>query len=138
MPKKLYHIKTSWTYYDKFNAHKYCYCDMECMSKHYAEIYSGENSPTWKGGKGHHYIGNFYHQRNKARNRDNYKCQLCGITEDEYGQQMSVHHIILYRHFKNKDEANELNNLICLCEKCHRFVHSNLNINNIFLKDKQS
>lgn len=115
------------------SANKYCYCNIECMSKHYAEIYSGENSPAWRGGKGHHYIGNFYHQRNEARKRDNYSCQLCGITEDEFGQQMSVHHIKLYRYFDNKEEANNLDNLVCLCEKCHRFVHSNLNTDNLFL-----
>lgn len=111
---------------------KYCYCDMDCMSKHYAEIYSGENSPAWKGGKGHHYIGNFFHQRNEARKRDNYTCQLCGVTEEEFEKQMSAHHIKPYREFEDKEEANQLDNLVCLCESCHRFVHSNLNVNNIF------
>lgn len=114
---------------------KYCYCNVDCMAKHYSKIYSGENSSTWKGGKSHHYTGGFYHQRQEARKRDNFKCQLCGINEDDFGQQMSVHHIKSYRKFKNKEEANQLENLVCLCEKCHRYIHSNLNVDNKFLKE---
>lgn len=113
---------------------KYCYCSIECMTKHYAEIYSGENSPTWKGGKTHHYTGGFYRQRQKARKRDNFTCQLCGISERDFGRQMSVHHIKSYRDFEDKKEANQLDNLVCLCEKCHRFIHSNLNVDRKFLK----
>lgn len=116
-------------------SNKYCYCNVDCMSKHYSEIYSGENSFTWKGGKSHHYIGGFYHQRQKARKRDGFKCQLCGISEDDFGQQMSVHHIKSYRKFENKEEANQLENLVCLCEKCHRYIHSNLNVDKKFLEE---
>lgn len=119
----------------RYEANKFCYCDTKCMAKHYAEIYSGENSPTWKGGKGHHYIGGFYHARKEARKRDNYTCQICGITEENYGHELSVHHIKNYRLFKNKEEANNLDNLISLCEPCHRFVHSNSNIDKIYIKE---
>ena len=119
----------------RFEKFKNVYCNRECMSKHYSEIYSGENSPTWKGDKSHHYTGNFYHQRKLARKRDGYRCALCGISEDEYGKEMSVHHIKNYRKFNNKEEANELNNLISLCENCHRFVHSNKNTDKIFIED---
>ena len=114
---------------------KYCYCNADCMAKHYSIIYSGENSFTWKGGKTHHYIGGFYHQRQEARKRDNFKCQLCGISEVAFGKQMSVHHIKSYRKFENKEEANQLKNLVCLCEKCHRFVHSNLNVDKKFIEE---
>lgn len=117
-----------------YNSNKFCYCDKECMSKHYAEIYTGENSPTWKGGKSHHYVGGFYAARKKVRERDEYTCQLCGITEKEYGMELSVHHITKYRLFEDKQEANNLDNLVCLCEKCHRFVHSNANVDNIYIK----
>lgn len=96
------------------------------MAKHYAEIYTGENSPTWKGGK-RHYQGGWLKSRDAARKRDRYTCQMCGITEELYGQEMSVHHIKNYRFFEDKFEANNLSNLICLCEPCHRFIHSNEN-----------
>ena len=39
------------------------------MSKHYSQLYTGENSPTWKGGK-RHYFGNWADARRKARERD--------------------------------------------------------------------
>ena len=120
----------------RYHKNEFCYCGVDCMSKHYSEIYAGENSPTWQGGKGHHYTGGFWTQRNKARKRDDYTCQRCGVTEKEFGQQMSVHHIKNYRLFSNKTEANELDNLICLCEKCHRFVHSNANVDKLYIQEE--
>lgn len=45
---------------------------------------------------------------------------------------MSVHHIKLYKSFNDPIEANQLDNLICLCHKCHTFVHSNSNIDNVY------
>ena len=119
----------------RYKNNQFCYCDTNCMAKHYAEIYTGENSPTWKGGKTHHYTGGFYHARKQVRERDNYTCQLCGITEEEYGKELSVHHIKKYRDFDNKIEANDLNNLISLCEPCHRFIHSNANIEQLYIQE---
>lgn len=126
--KKIYVIKS------RFDINKYCYCDMNCMAKHYSEIYSGENSPSWTGGK-KHYTGGWLHARNKARERDEYSCQICGITEQEYGQEMSVHHIKKYKSFDDKNEANNLSNLVCLCEPCHRFVHSKRNTDKVWIID---
>lgn len=118
-----------------YQKNKFNYCNVDCMAKHYSLIYTGENSPSWKGGKGHHYIGGFWSARRKVRERDNFTCQLCGITEEEYGQQLSVHHIKNYRDFEDKEEANQLDNLISLCEPCHRFIHSNANTEKIFIKE---
>lgn len=113
---------------------KFLYYNMDCMAHHYAKIYTGENSPNWKGGK-KHYTGGWFNARDKAKERDNYTCVRCGITEQEYGQELSVHHIKLYREFEDKVEANQLDNLVCLCEPCHRYVHSNANINKEYLSD---
>lgn len=117
-----------------YNKNENCYCSIECMGKHYSKIHQGENSPSWKGGKPRHYTGGFWTRRKEIRERDNYTCQLCGITEEEFGREMSVHHIKKYREFEDKVEANEPSNLICLCEKCHRFVHSNANVDKLFIK----
>lgn len=111
-----------------------CYCNYECMAKDYETRFSGENSPTWKGGK-KHYRGHWLKQRNLARKRDNYTCQLCGVTEEEWHKEMDVHHIRNYRKFEDKDEANKLENLVCLCNKCHSFVHSNNNTDNLFIEE---
>lgn len=115
-----------------YKKHKNHHCDKICMAKYYSEHYAGENSPAWKGGK-KHYAGKWFDARDNARERDKFTCQRCGITEDEYGKELSVHHIKSYKSFEDKIEANELDNLICLCEPCHRFVHSNSNKENLFI-----
>ena len=116
----------------RYKSQKNVYCDAKCMAKHYAQIYTGENSPTWTGGK-RHYTGGWIKARTEARARDKYTCAICGITEAEYGQELSVHHIRKYKDFANKVEANKLENLISLCEPCHRFVHSNNNVDKVFI-----
>lgn len=118
----------------RFKENKYCYCDVKCMAKHYSEIYSGENSPTWTGGK-RHYKGHWLRQAKLCRERDNHTCQICGKTEEENGKALDVHHIKLYKSFDNPEEANNLDNLISLCHSCHRFVHSNSNIDKIYIKE---
>ena len=104
------------------------------MAKHYAQIYTGENSPTWNGGK-RHYEGHWLRQRKLALERDGYICQLCGTTQEENGRELDVHHIRPYKLFNDKNEANQLDNLISLCHHCHRFIHSNHNIDGIYIRN---
>jgi len=62
------------------------------------------------------------HLKEKIRKRDNYTCQLCGITEEEsinkYKRKLSVHHI----DFNKKNNKEE--NLISLCISCNIKVNS--------------
>ena len=51
--------------------------------------------------------------RELVRQRDNYKCQLCGVPQIECETKLSIHHV---NHIR-KD--NRLVNLISLCNKCH-------------------
>lgn len=102
------------------------------MAKHYSEIYSGENSPTWSGGK-RHYQGNWLKQAKLCRDRDEHVCKICGKTEEENGKALDVHHIKKYKQFEDPKEANKLENLISLCHHCHRFVHSNSNIDRVYI-----
>ncbi len=60
--------------------------------------------------------------RNKARERDSYRCQMCGNAENE--KEHSVHHKIPFRSFTNINEAHNSKNLITLCESCHRLAES--------------
>lgn len=53
--------------------------------------------------------------RTRARARDNFTCQRCGITEEEFGQELSVHHI---RPFRDSYD-HRLSNLVTLCVSCH-------------------
>lgn len=104
------------------------FCSESCMAECYSStgLFAGPNSPTWQGGDISYYGPNWRRQRNLARKRDGYTCQDCGKSEQEYGRELSVHHLIPYRKFDgNWKEANKLSNLICLCESpCHRRRHS--------------
>jgi 5-methylcytosine-specific restriction endonuclease McrA/uncharacterized Zn-finger protein len=106
------------------------FCSVECMGVYYTDskMFAGEKSGTWTGGDISYYGSNWLNQRRKTRKRDNYTCQDCGITEDEYGNELSVHHIIPFRKFQGDwEKANQLSNLISLCEyPCHRKRHSKM------------
>jgi 5-methylcytosine-specific restriction endonuclease McrA len=65
--------------------------------------------------------------RNEVRKQQNYKCADCGINEKEYGKQLSIHHKIPFSSFDTIEEANKLNNLVGICEPCHRKRHSGEN-----------
>ncbi|UCD98450.1 MAG: DEAD/DEAH box helicase [Chloroflexota bacterium] len=68
------------------------------------------------------YGSNWIEQRNLARARDNYQCQVCGNSEIE--REHDVHHKTPFRQFQSFLEANQLQNLITLCPTCHRRVET--------------
>lgn len=70
------------------------------------------------------YGDNWSVQKRRARKRDNFTCRRCGVTEEEYGKRLSVHHKKPFVLFDNYKEANKLENLISVCEPCHRKFHS--------------
>ena len=92
---------------DKFGGK---YCSQHCSSL--AQVIPGTSEyrgPNWD------------EQRRKARKRDNYTCQGCGIDQHYYGKCLDVHHIIPFRNFGVEKylEANRLENLVSLCKTCH-------------------
>lgn len=98
-------------------------CRYEWMGKHL----SGPNNYAWKGGIANEYGPNWLAQRRMALKRDAYRCQACGATRKQLGQTPDVHHIQPFRTFgyipganENYQQANELQNLICLCRSCHQ------------------
>jgi DEAD/DEAH box helicase domain-containing protein len=58
--------------------------------------------------------------RELTRARDNYRCQVCGVSEQ--GQAHHVHHKRPFREFDSPDEANQLANLITVCPSCHQKI----------------
>lgn len=60
--------------------------------------------------------------KEKIRERDNYRCQQCGIDQANLDQQLHVHHIIPRTPFRPPN--NHPDNLISLCYSCHRDVHT--------------
>jgi len=94
---------------------------------------SGENSPFWKDGFDGDYGANWERQRNKALDRDGHKCRRCGMSDKEHkerhgsGNGLHVHHIRKITTYKEEHEspewyerANKLENLITLCNWCHK------------------
>jgi DEAD/DEAH box helicase domain-containing protein len=66
------------------------------------------------------YGPNWLAQRDRARARDGYRCQNCGIPEA--GRAHDVHHKIPFRTFTSYQQANQLSNLVTLCPRCHHRV----------------
>ena len=61
-----------------------------------------------------------------ARERDGFACQVCGVTEEDLGRRLDVHHTIPYGRFKSNVEANRLEYLTSVCSACHSQLESRL------------
>lgn len=63
--------------------------------------------------------------RLEALKRDNYECQLCKVA-GRYHKAENVHHM---KEVKTHPHLSlTLNNLQCLCIKCHNGVHDRLEV----------
>lgn len=91
---------------------------------------SGEDHYCWSGGYDEYYGPNWNKQRKKRREKDDNKCVVCGVTNEEhkqkYGRTIEVHHIQKKETFRDEggdidyERANKINNLVTLCTPCHR------------------
>ena len=61
-----------------------------------------------------------------VRERDEHKCLSCGTTKTRVGRQHDVHHIKPRRMFDDPNSPNYPENLVTLCEKCHKRVERGL------------
>lgn len=70
-----------------------------------------------------YYGENWREQREKALERDNYECRVCGLTNEQHqaahDQSLHVHHIQPLRTFDEPEDANDVENLVVLCQGCH-------------------
>ena len=73
------------------------------------------NNSNWQGGLSFEpYDSRFNDQlKKRIRKRDNYMCQLCGLTESELCYTLQIHHVDYNK--KNNVDTN----LISLCLHCH-------------------
>ena len=60
--------------------------------------------------------------RELVRQRDGYRCQICGTPEQ--GRAHDVHHKLPFRLFASAAQANRLENLTTLCPTCHHRVEA--------------
>ncbi len=74
-----------------------------------------EKHPNWRGGISKQPYPFDFSEELKIliRKRDNYKCKICGVPQEECIKTLHVHHIDY-----NKENINP-NNLITLCNSCH-------------------
>lgn len=64
------------------------------------------------------YSRTFYKNRLVVLERDDYKCQCCGVGEDgKFNNKLKVHHIDV------DTRNNSPSNLITLCNQCHLSLH---------------
>ena len=107
---------------------------VSCRTKHFSETYKHSDDIKSKlsllhGGNGKPYSNADYSAefnsslKYKIRERDNFKCALCGLSEKEclnrYNRVLDVHHIDYNK--KNHEERN----LITLCRECHKKTNYN-------------
>jgi DEAD/DEAH box helicase domain-containing protein len=60
--------------------------------------------------------------REQVRQRDGYRCQVCGAPEQ--GRAHDVHHRLPFRLFPSAEQANRMDNLTTLCPNCHHRVEA--------------
>ena len=103
------------------------FCSKNCLKLYYQTVeFLGGRERNLDGVSRKYYGKNWRGQRRKARERDGYSCKTCGITEKDFGKEMSVNHIVPFVYFANSEDANHLDNLECLCEPCHRKWHTGM------------
>lgn len=108
---------------------KHHFCDMQCEAEWLSVTMAADNNHNWKGGAATYYGPNWPAQARAARRRDGYCCQSCGIHQT--GKALDVHHIMPFKSFgyiyggnDNYLQANQLNNLVSLCQTCHRLIEA--------------
>lgn len=92
------------------------YCSPQCFGL----AHTGETSYSWRGGHRYYRGKNWGTQRKLAYARDSGICQHCGKKSQKGKPKNAVHHIKRFDEF-NGDylAANQLTNLITLCQPCH-------------------
>lgn len=90
-------------------------CSRRCMH----EFFKGERNPQWRGGSDPNRGAGWLKLAEEVRVRDGHKCVLCGKTQAENGQKLSVDHIIPWRQFEIPEKANAKTNLVSTCRRCH-------------------
>jgi hypothetical protein len=99
------------------------FCSNDCKYGWISENVRGENHHNWDGGAGN-YINWDEEIRKEVIERDNGRCQECGINRDEcreeFGCDLHVHHITP----RSRGGTDEKENLISLCPVCHTKVEN--------------
>lgn len=113
----------------------YIFCSRKCDID-YRKYVHNIGARKSKIGKKKYYGEHWNKIADEVRERDGYECYDCGISQEEYGKKLSVHHIVPFVYFDTYVEANKKINLVSLCEGCHRKRHSGVGHASKFDEDK--
>jgi 5-methylcytosine-specific restriction endonuclease McrA len=111
------------------------FCSVMCLSNWKSKNKRGENNASWLGGVTPQ-RQSFYRSREWKQaasavwTRDCATCQRCKRKKIKKDDKFHIHHIMS---FSIKEFRTALSNLVLLCEKCHKFVHSRNNISCEFI-----
>ena len=109
----------------RISLHSGFYSGKRCRSCANRITSSGNRSPNWIDGRSYEKYPKEFNQslRDKIRERDNYICRGCEMTQEEhfivYSRDLEIHHIDYNR--KNCKEDN----LITLCKQCNIRANKN-------------
>lgn len=99
------------------------FCDDDCQGRWISKNNRGEAHPKYKGGKIAYGMGWSKEKKESVRERDGYKCQACGKTQEEElrdnDRRLSVHHLVPARKFDDPGKRNAKSNLVTLCHRHH-------------------
>lgn len=106
-------------------AREHLFCSSDCKNKFHSKQMSGSNNPNWQHGQSdtHIYGPEWDSIRKCVLERDEYECSICGLSNDahrrSYRGELEIHHIRPIAEFTSHEQANQTENLISLCSRCH-------------------
>lgn len=101
------------------------FCSSSCHAEWMRENQNGDSAPNWRGGicEDPRQSSDWPATRKKVLRRDSYECMRCSRdVGSKSGPKATahVHHICPV----SAGGSNELENLITLCQSCHKQVHA--------------
>lgn len=94
------------------------YCSRTCANLAHSLRMRGKGNGRYVHGQAPSlYPAEFRVVRQSVRDRDGSRCRKCGMTEEDNGYALSVHHV----NYQKTD--NRMDNLVTLCRWCHGSMH---------------
>lgn len=103
------------------------FCSKKCRGNWISENIIGEDHPSWKGGYYPYFGKNWRKVRRMLREQKKLVCSLCDTPEEELDTELHAHHLKPRREFEEVEDSNTLDNLVLLCNKCHKKVENYAN-----------
>lgn len=100
------------------------FCSRKCRGLFLSENNVGEKNPRWRGGYYPYFGRNWHGIRREIRKERPLVCKRCGVPEIRLNEELHLHHIRPRRSFLLVEDSNVKDNLILLCNRCHKIVEN--------------